>query len=148
MTNLHNYRDFTIRLKEELNRARRNNTKVSLLILDIDHFKNYNDTLGHQAGDEALRVLGKVIKSTVRDEDVVSRYGGEEFCIILPGSSKESMKKLGERVRQQVEVHKFYKEKVAHVPAELFRVLDQQRERLLQARKNFGDYISPESLEG
>jgi diguanylate cyclase (GGDEF)-like protein len=112
MTNLHNYRYFTIRLKEELNRARRNNTKVSLLILDIDHFKNYNDTLGHQAGDEALRVLGKVIKSTVRDEDVVSRYGGEEFCIILPGSSKESMKKLGERVRQQVEVHKFYKEKV------------------------------------
>jgi diguanylate cyclase (GGDEF)-like protein len=112
MTGLHNYRYFAIRLKEELNRARRNKTRVSLLILDIDHFKNYNDTLGHQAGDEALRALGKVLKNTVRDEDVVSRYGGEEFCIILPGSSKESMRKLGERVRRMIEDFNFYKERV------------------------------------
>ena len=55
MTNLHNYRSFISRLKEEINRAKRNQAKVSLVILDIDHFKNYNDTLGHQAGDEALR---------------------------------------------------------------------------------------------
>jgi diguanylate cyclase (GGDEF)-like protein len=112
MTNLHNYRYFSIRLKEELNRARRNKTKVSLLILDIDHFKNYNDTLGHQTGDEALRTLGRVLKSTVRDEDVVSRYGGEEFCIILPGISKKGILTLGERVRRIIELHKFYKETV------------------------------------
>ncbi len=115
MTNLHNYRYFTIRLKEELNRAKRNKTKVSLLILDIDHFKNYNDTLGHQAGDEALRTLGRVLKSTVRDEDVVSRYGGEEFCIILPGISKEDIFPLGERVRRIIELHQFYKERVQPV---------------------------------
>jgi diguanylate cyclase (GGDEF)-like protein len=112
MTNLHNYRYFSIRLKEELNRARRNKSKVSLLIIDIDHFKNYNDTLGHQAGDEALRSLGKVLKVAVRDEDIVSRYGGEEFCIILPGISKSSMEILGERLRQKVEAHAFYKERV------------------------------------
>ncbi len=112
MTNLHNYRYFSIRLKEELNRARRNKAKVSLLILDIDHFKNYNDTLGHQTGDEALRTLGRVLKSTVRDEDVVSRYGGEEFCIILPGISKSGIIPLGERVRKIIELHKFYKETV------------------------------------
>jgi len=112
MTNLHNYRYFSIRLKEELNRARRNKGKVSLLILDIDHFKNYNDTLGHQTGDEALRTLGRVLKSTVRDEDVVSRYGGEEFCIILPGISKDGISVLGERVRKIIELHKFYKETV------------------------------------
>jgi diguanylate cyclase (GGDEF)-like protein len=112
MTNLHNYRYFTIRLKEELNRAKRNKTKVSLLILDIDHFKNYNDTLGHQAGDEALRTLGRVLKSTVRDEDIVSRYGGEEFCIILPGISKQDISPLGERVRRIIELHQFYKERV------------------------------------
>ena len=112
MTNLHNYRYFTIRLKEELNRAKRNKTKVSLLILDLDHFKNYNDTLGHQAGDEALRTLGRVLKSTIRDEDVVSRYGGEEFCIILPGISKEDIYPLGERVRSIIELHQFYKERV------------------------------------
>ena len=112
MTNLHNYRYFSIRLKEELNRAKRNKAKVSLLILDIDHFKNYNDTLGHQAGDEALRTLGRVLKSTVRDEDVVSRYGGEEFCIILPGISKNDITPLGERVRRIIELHQFYKERV------------------------------------
>jgi diguanylate cyclase (GGDEF)-like protein len=112
MTNLHNYRYFSIRLKEELNRGKRNKTKVSLLILDIDHFKNYNDTLGHQAGDEALRTLGRLLKKTVRDEDVVARYGGEEFCIILPGISKDGMKPLGERIRKIVQAHSFYKERV------------------------------------
>jgi diguanylate cyclase (GGDEF)-like protein len=112
MTNLHNYRYFSIRLKEELNRARRNKANVSLLIIDIDHFKNYNDTLGHQAGDEALRSLGKVLKLAVRDEDIVSRYGGEEFCIILPGISRSSMEILGERLRQRIEEYQFYKEQV------------------------------------
>jgi diguanylate cyclase (GGDEF)-like protein len=112
MTNLHNYRYFSIRLKEEINRGKRNKTKVSLLILDIDHFKNYNDTLGHQAGDEALRTLGRLLKKTVRDEDVVARYGGEEFCIILPDISKDGMKPLGERIRKIVQAHAFYKERV------------------------------------
>jgi diguanylate cyclase (GGDEF)-like protein len=112
MTNLHNYRSFISRLKEELNRAKRNQAKVSLVILDIDLFKNYNDTLGHQAGDEALREVGKVLRKTVRDEDIVSRYGGEEFCVIFPGIGKEETKNLGERIRQKIEEHKFYKEKV------------------------------------
>jgi diguanylate cyclase (GGDEF)-like protein len=112
MTKLHNYRSFKSRLKEEVNRAKRNQSKVSLVILDIDHFKNYNDTLGHQAGDEALREVGKVLRKTVRDEDIVSRYGGEEFCVIFPGIGKEENMNLGERIRFKIETHKFYKEKV------------------------------------
>jgi diguanylate cyclase (GGDEF)-like protein len=112
MTKLHNYRSFKSRLKEEVNRAKRNQSKVSLVILDIDHFKNYNDTLGHQAGDEALREVGKVLRKTVRDEDIVSRYGGEEFCVIFPGIGKEENENLGERIRLKIEAHKFYKEKV------------------------------------
>jgi len=112
MTNLHNYRSFISRLKEEINRTKRNKSDLSLVILDIDHFKNYNDTLGHQAGDEALREVGKVLKKTVRDEDIVSRYGGEEFCIIFPGIAKEGIRNLGERIRIKIEKHKFYKEKV------------------------------------
>jgi diguanylate cyclase (GGDEF)-like protein len=115
MTKLHNYRSFISRLKEELNRARRNQSQVSLVILDIDHFKNYNDTLGHQAGDEALREVGKVLRKTVRDEDIVSRYGGEEFCVIFPGIAKQEIKHLGDRIRQRIEAHKFYKEKVQPV---------------------------------
>jgi diguanylate cyclase (GGDEF)-like protein len=115
MTKLHNYRSFISRLKEELNRAKRNQSHVSLVILDIDHFKNYNDTLGHQAGDEALREVGKVLRKTVRDEDIVSRYGGEEFCVIFPGIAKQEIKHLGDRIRQRIEAHKFYKEKVQPV---------------------------------
>jgi diguanylate cyclase (GGDEF)-like protein len=112
MTNLHNYRSFISRLKEEINRSKRNKSELSLVILDIDHFKNYNDTLGHQAGDEALREVGKVLRKTVRDEDIVCRYGGEEFCIIFPGIAKEGIKNLCERIRIKIEKHKFYKEKV------------------------------------
>jgi diguanylate cyclase (GGDEF)-like protein len=112
MTGLHNYRYFEDRLKEELNRAKRHNKNVSLMILDIDYFKNYNDTLGHQAGDEVLRMMGKFLKDTIRDEDIVARYGGEEFCIILPGIEKKGIPILGERVRKKIELEKFFKEEV------------------------------------
>ena len=115
MTKLHNYRSFISRLKEEVNRAKRNQSQVSLVIIDIDHFKNYNDTLGHQAGDEALREVGKVLRKTVRDEDIVSRYGGEEFCVIFPGIAKQDIRPLGDRIRQRIESHKFYKEKIQPV---------------------------------
>ncbi|MGD9899630.1 MAG: diguanylate cyclase [Calditrichaceae bacterium] len=120
MTNLHNYRYFEERLKEEINRARRNNGSVSLIMLDIDHFKNYNDTLGHQAGDEALRTLSWVLKNSVREEDVVNRYGGEEFSIILPGIDKNVIKILGERIRERVEKTVFFKENIQ--PGGLFTV--------------------------
>ncbi len=112
MTSLNNYRYFETRMHEEINRARRSDTPVSLLMLDIDHFKNYNDTLGHQAGDEALRVLGWILKNAVRDEDIVNRYGGEEFSIILPGLDKKVISILAERIRQKVEEHPFYKEHI------------------------------------
>jgi len=112
MTGLHNYRYFEDRLKGELNRAKRHNKNVSLMILDIDYFKNYNDTLGHQAGDEVLRSIGKILRETIRDEDIVARYGGEEFCIILPGIEKTGIPILGERVRKKIESEKFFKEEV------------------------------------
>ena len=112
MTSLNNYRYFKTRMNEEINRARRGNTPVSLLMLDIDNFKNYNDTLGHQAGDEALRVIGWILKNAVRDEDIVNRYGGEEFSIILPGLDKKVISILAERIRQKVEEHPFYKEHI------------------------------------
>jgi len=112
MTDLNNYRSFKERLKEEINRAKRQNSSVSLLMLDIDHFKNYNDTLGHQAGDEALRQLGAILKQVSRDEDIVNRYGGEEFTVILPGQPKDSIHILAERIRIKVEEEEFYSQEV------------------------------------
>jgi diguanylate cyclase (GGDEF)-like protein len=102
MTDLHNYRYFEMRLKEEILRHTRNKQGVSLIILDVDHFKNYNDTLGHQAGDEVLRQLALILKDTVRENDIVARYGGEEFAVILPSVSKDGVIILAERIRSHV----------------------------------------------
>ncbi|HEM49531.1 MAG TPA: sensor domain-containing diguanylate cyclase [Caldithrix sp.] len=112
MTGLNNYRYFENRLIEEINRSMRNKTVVSLLMLDIDDFKNYNDELGHQAGDEALRTVGWILKNTVRDGDIVSRYGGEEFAIIMPGLEKDLVEILAERIRSKIEEFPFYKQHV------------------------------------
>ncbi len=107
MTGLHNYRFFSMRLKEEIARARRNNASLALLILDVDFFKNYNDTLGHPAGDEILRRLSIILKSTVRDNDIVARYGGEEFAIILPSTDQKGASILAERIRKKIEKYEF-----------------------------------------
>lgn len=112
MTQLHNYRYFEKRLSEELARCKRNKIPLSMIILDVDNFKNYNDTLGHQAGDEALRILGNVLKETARNVDIVCRYGGEEFATILPNIDEEGAAIFGERVRSAVEKQAFPKEEI------------------------------------
>lgn len=112
MTGLHNYRFFRMRIKEEFARTRRENTPVSLLILDVDYFKNYNDTLGHPAGDEVLRKVSAILKKSVRDNDVVARYGGEEFAVILPGTEKIGAHTLAERIRVKVENTAFFRQEI------------------------------------
>jgi diguanylate cyclase (GGDEF)-like protein len=102
MTSLHNYRYFELRLIEEVSRHHRTKNGLSLLILDIDHFKIFNDTLGHQAGDEVLRTLAELLKETVRDNDIVARYGGEEFAIILPSVPPKGAIILAERIRKLI----------------------------------------------
>lgn len=112
MTGLNNFRYFENRLREEIKRSYRNKNHVSLIMLDIDYFKVYNDTLGHQAGDEALKAVASILRSTAREDDIVCRYGGEEFCIILPGTEKGTIQNLAERIRKKIEAHEFYKEHV------------------------------------
>ncbi len=107
MTGLHNYRFFTMRLREEIARAKRNKSTLSLLILDVDFFKNYNDALGHPAGDEILRQLSAILKNAVRDNDIVARYGGEEFAIISPSTDEKGSSILAERIRSTIERHPF-----------------------------------------
>jgi len=112
MTELHNYRYFELRLKEEIVRHKRTESGLALLLMDVDHFKNYNDTMGHPAGDEVLRSLAHLLKETVRENDIVSRYGGEEFAAILPAVDSDGAAVLAERIRATVEQTYFEHEEI------------------------------------
>jgi diguanylate cyclase (GGDEF)-like protein len=107
LTKLYIHRYFITRLEHEIRRAERYNTVFSLLMLDIDYFKQVNDTYGHLVGDEILRILAKILLSSVRDTDIVCRYGGEEFVIILLAADGKWAKKIGERIRDNVEKTEF-----------------------------------------
>jgi diguanylate cyclase (GGDEF)-like protein len=102
LTSLANRRTFDQALVKELSRARRHGDQVSLVMLDIDHFKAFNDTYGHQAGDELLKDVAQALIRAARDFDVVARYGGEEFAVLLPSCSWEDSLPAAERLRQAV----------------------------------------------
>jgi len=99
LTGLFNHRYFYERLSEEISRSSRFGNNLSLIMLDIDNFKNFNDTFGHQAGDTVLNTVAKIIQDNIRAIDVASRYGGEEIAIILPGTDIEGAKIIAERIR-------------------------------------------------
>ncbi|HKZ02029.1 MAG TPA: diguanylate cyclase [Pyrinomonadaceae bacterium] len=102
LTGLPNRRYLEERLNEELNRSRRYDYPMSFLMIDIDDFKTYNDLNGHQAGDLALQVTAHSLKAALRSADVPCRYGGEEFCILLPQTPINEAVIIGERIRQKV----------------------------------------------
>ena len=103
LTGLKNVRYFHERLEEEFYTAQQQDQPLSLLILDVDHFKKYNDSFGHPAGDEALKAVAQAIQSSTRGSDVVARYGGEEFVVIMPETTQENALRLAERLRAKVE---------------------------------------------
>lgn len=103
MTKLFLHRYFQTRLEEELERTKRYKRKLSLIMLDIDHFKKFNDTYGHQTGDEVLKKVAKAIKEYIRKSDVAARYGGEEFSVILPETDEKGSIKVGENLRKAIE---------------------------------------------
>jgi two-component system cell cycle response regulator len=103
LTGLYNHRYFQERLEQELARARNHDESLALLFCDLDHFKLYNDTVGHQAGDEALRSMAKVLHQELRRVDIAARYGGEEFAVILPDTGREGALEVAERIRRAVE---------------------------------------------
>lgn len=108
LTGLFNQRQFYIRLKEELTRAQRQNHSLSLILLDLDHFKAYNDTYGHLAGDEVLRNLGRIINKSIREGvDSGYRYGGDEFAIILIDASLGVARVIGQRIQKALEKGNF-----------------------------------------
>ena len=103
LTRLYNFRYFQDRVVSEVRRATRYDAPLSLMMIDADDFKAFNDSRGHLAGNMALRRLASVLRKTVREVDVAARYGGEEFAILLPSTPKLAALKLGEKVRQAVE---------------------------------------------
>ncbi len=103
LTGLYNHKHFHEALAAEVNRARRYGHPISLLLVDIDRFKAYNDAWGHQAGDALLRTLAGIFKAAARENDLVARYGGEEFAIILPQTDKRQATALAKRLCRTVE---------------------------------------------
>ncbi|MEJ5169775.1 MAG: GGDEF domain-containing protein, partial [Fimbriimonadales bacterium] len=103
LTGLPNHRHFQEELERSCKRAERDGQPVSLLMLDVDFFKQFNDTFGHPAGDQVLRRVASIIAGAVRGSDVAARYGGEEFAVILPNTDEAAALEVGERIRAAVE---------------------------------------------
>ena len=103
LTGAKNRRYFDQRLCEEVAHSKRYKLSLSLLLLDVDHFKKINDTYGHKIGDEVLKNLSALVMEMVRDSDIVARYGGEEIAIIAPSTPREEAELLAERLRSAIE---------------------------------------------
>ncbi len=107
LTEIHNRRYFESRLKEEVERHQRYQSPLSLIMIDIDHFKKINDTRGHQAGDQVLIQIAALLANRLRVVDTIARYGGEEFCLLLPETTRDSAAILAEDLRRMVENRTF-----------------------------------------
>jgi diguanylate cyclase (GGDEF)-like protein len=105
VSGLFNRRYFQARLEEELQRAWRHRTPVALLMLDIDNFKTINDRFGHLVGDTVIRDVAEILRRSVRVFDVCTRFGGDEFTIVMPNSGQDGAAKIAERIRQRIEAH-------------------------------------------
>ncbi len=103
LTNVYNHRYFQDKLKEKVEIGRKENKPVSMIFIDIDYFKHYNDLYGHQKGDNILRELAEIVTKSVREKDVVARYGGEEFAVILENTTERETLEIAERIRANVE---------------------------------------------
>lgn len=103
LTELYNHRYFCDTLIEKIKDGEGNNKPVAMIFIDIDYFKQYNDTHGHQKGDYVLRKIGEIIKANIRKEDIAARYGGEEFAVILPGTNEKEAMEIAEHLRAQIE---------------------------------------------
>ncbi|NCO66703.1 MAG: hypothetical protein COW32_02380 [Candidatus Aquicultor secundus] len=146
LTQLENQRSFQIKLEAELNRSSRLGTPVSLLFCDLDGFKAFNDAHGHLLGDQVLVDVAQTIKDSIRDYDVASRYGGEEFAIILANTDSDAAVFVAERIRAKVGELQFNaREGVAQVTISVGIATyprDAKRKELLIAASDYAMYES------
>ena len=146
MTALFNKREFMQRVKEEVNRAQRYGRKLSILIFDLDNFKEWNDTFGHLAGDNLLRGIGEIIKNSIRSTDLAFRFGGDEFIVLFPETSIDGASLTAQKILENISKH-FGSEKVKlsasagiaeYKPGETPEELINRADRALYAAKNSG----------
>jgi diguanylate cyclase (GGDEF)-like protein len=164
LTNIYNRRHFLERMQSEIDRARRYGTPFSVMFIDIDNFKDLNDSYGHQVGDKILAELATILKHWARSSDIVARYGGEEFVVLLPMTDKPRSITAAERLRTRVQRHTFYRRKkltvsvgVASFPGDgdtTDQLLGRVDEALYMAKKTgrnrvcaFGDTLSGVEVE-
>ncbi len=145
LTSLNNRRFFDQRIIEEIERSRRNNQPLSCLFIDIDFFKKINDQYGHPVGDKVLQQIAKLLDAHMRRSDVLARFGGEEFAILLSNTATESAEETAERLRNAVEVNKMLASNETDLnltisigvatayPAHSVLNIEQQSERLLKS---------------
>ena len=126
LTGLLNRRYIQERLGEEINRSDRSGEPLSFLMIDVDEFKSYNDRFGHPEGDEALRIVGSILRQNLRGADVAVRYGGEEFSVLLPATSVDEAEVIAHRIRSHVERTDFPKRRVT-VSIGAATIIDQVR---------------------
>ncbi|MCB1936363.1 MAG: sensor domain-containing diguanylate cyclase [Nitrosomonas sp.] len=107
LTGINNRRFFEQRLPEEISRCKRSKTPISCLFVDVDHFKHFNDTYGHATGDLILKQVAGIIRKELRATDVVGRYGGEEFVVLLPNTDHQRAQEIAERIRKCIQKHRY-----------------------------------------
>jgi diguanylate cyclase (GGDEF)-like protein len=107
LTDLFNRRHFETALEKEFKRTKRYHSPTSCMMIDIDHFKKINDEYGHHTGDEVLKEIAKIIKTSLREIDTVARWGGEEFIVLLPETTKENAFKAASRILESITGLKF-----------------------------------------
>lgn len=134
LTGLCNYRSFQERLEQEIDRAQRYHRPLSLIMIDVDYFKAYNDMWGHLQGDHVLSAVARLLQQTSRASDIVARYGGEEFVLILPETDATKAEALGHRLREQVASRTF--------PGE-----EQLPDKTLTISVGLASYTAPDSKE-
>ena len=102
LTGIGNRNFLTVRLREEIDKAKQSGAELCLLLLDIDHFKKFNDSYGHDVGDHVLKVVARTIKNDIKGRDICPRYGGEEFCIALPETELKNAMMVAENIRKKL----------------------------------------------
>lgn len=157
LTDVYNRRHLDATLKKEMDRARETGMALSVIMFDVDHFKKFNDTYGHDQGDRVLKMAGKVMKAAVRDYDVPCRYGGEEFTVVLPATGAAGAMAVAERLRGDVEAMRVdglqvtislgiacYPEIAATTPESLILAADAALYRSKEGGRNRSTLANPE----